>query len=389
MQGAKRGGDSFPIVVQILGDKDEFVARKDETDTAISTGFFFLSAGAATHSSILHVEKSGRPRKAISDALTLDASHLKEIASRNVVRDPLRERVAHIVFVRHGIRDDNGWATPLREALCRRAATAGAPCWDHNPGAGTGPLTEVNIDSYGYFGMLPFLFESIRREKMRDFMDTYVEALAAAHDPDIRVDFLGHSNGTYVLAAGLKEYHTLKVNRVMFANSVVNRAYPWASHELQLQVTGAIRNYTGASDVVVAVFPRLFELHPWLGDLGSAGFSGFTTGKGADGNVTVAGFHGAGIDRKRWPSIAEFFFAQDPPPLEDSLEKNGFVSFLWSVPYLGWLAALAIAGLLGWGIFTGMAKLMGRGLPNVKPVVRVAVQLGVSVAVILMLLIRI
>jgi hypothetical protein len=386
MEAAVQYRDSFPLVVQILGKEDEFVTRGDETDVAITKGFYFLSAGAANHTSILEVGQAGRPRDSITAGLRLDGTQLTRLATMNDSGDPVRARVRHIVFIRHGIRDDNRWATALRDQMCQSAANAGEPCWDRAPPGSAGPLTSINIDSYGYFGMLPFLFQPIRQDKMREFVDSYVEELAAAHDPHARVDFLGHSNGTYVLAAALKKYPTLRVDRVIFANSVVDRSFPWPEYATSHQVTGLVRNYTGASDWVVATFPRLFEIHKALGDLGSAGFSGFEKGAGANGNVTVAGQHGAGIDPLIWQQHANFFFASSPAPSPPSVAKSWWTeNLLWKVPHVAWALVLIGIVVLSWAVF----KLVDKVMPRLPTFPRRILQILVSLLVIGGLLTRI
>jgi pimeloyl-ACP methyl ester carboxylesterase len=107
-------------------------------------------------------------------------------------------------------------------------------------------------------------------------MDMYTETLARY--PNAKdIDFVGHSNGTYLLADALQRYHAMRVRRVVFAGSVVRRDFDWDPLVGRGQV-GLVRNYVASDDWVVALFPRLFEQRPWrfLGnDIGSAGFNGF------------------------------------------------------------------------------------------------------------------
>ena len=62
---------------------------------------------------------------------------------------------------------------------------------------------------------------------MRQFMDDYTEKMATFPNPATKVSFIGHSNGTYILASALQNYVTLRIHRASFAGSVVPRSYPW------------------------------------------------------------------------------------------------------------------------------------------------------------------
>ena len=88
-------------------------------------------------------------------------------------------------------------------------------------------------------------------------MDSYTEELA--HYPSATTfDFIGHSNGTYILASALQRYRTLKVNDVYFAGSVVPQKYKWTDLVAAKRV-GRVVNVVATNDWVVAIFPRLFE----------------------------------------------------------------------------------------------------------------------------------
>jgi hypothetical protein len=338
---------SFPLVAQILGQRDEFVTREDETDISVSRNFVFLPGGEVNHAAIMAVDRPGITRDRILEALKWTDEELIAAHKHNDRRDLSKEQVERIVFVRHGIRDDNLWAPQLRRFLCQEAATAQLPPCTREAGKGhNGRFIDVNIGSYGYFGMLPFLFRGYRDDKVRKFVDDYTEAVAASGNPDVTVDFVGHSNGTYLLAAALEQYRSVRVSKVVFANSVVPQAYGWNGRD-RWQVTGPIRNYMAAGDWVVAVFPRLFELHTSLGNLGSAGFKGFLEPPAVDGNVLLHGSHGAGIAAANWKPIADFLFADGRAPnAQEAREPAWLVDLLWKLPYIGWVLAVALAVVL-------------------------------------------
>src|SRR5208337_2032625 len=134
-----------------------------------------------------------------------------------------------------------------------------------------------------------------RQSNVRWFMDEFTEIKAVYPNLEA-VHFIGHSNGTYVLASALKRYKTLKVGRIAFAGSVVRRDYNW---DAVVGRIGKIRNYVGSSDWVVGWFPKLFEMWPFSllnHDIGSAGFDGFIRPLGNELEIKfVQGNHGAAL----------------------------------------------------------------------------------------------
>src|SRR5262249_17192292 len=115
--------------------------------------------------------------------------------------------VTQVVFVLHGIRDLGRWSAQFEQAL------ESAP----PPAQGRRLIVSVR---YGYFNMAAFLFRPDREKFVRWFMDQYTETLAKYPNARTR-DFIGHSNGTYLLATALESYKSMKIRRVAFAGSVV------------------------------------------------------------------------------------------------------------------------------------------------------------------------
>jgi len=58
-------------------------------------------------------------------------------------------------------------------------------------------------------------------------MDKYV-ALRARF-PNAEFSYIGHSNGTYLVARALEDYPAARFRNVLFAGSVVRRSYDWAA----------------------------------------------------------------------------------------------------------------------------------------------------------------
>jgi hypothetical protein len=204
--------------------------------------------------------------------------------------------VKTVVFILHGIRDMGEWTSyfeaPLQEAYVEKHTSGEKLC--------------VHRASYGYFAMGPFLLWADRQKNVRWFMDQVTE-LNARFKNLREIHFIGHSNGTYILASALEKYVTLKVEHVVLAGSVVRRDFPWSAFMGRVK---QVRNYVGSSDWVVGWFPRLFEISGFRflnRDIGSAGFNGFQDGFVQPMETRfVRGGHGAALVKENVGSIVDF-----------------------------------------------------------------------------------
>jgi len=203
-----------------------------------------------------------------------------------------------------------------------------------------------------------FLLPRARQKYVRWFMDQYTETLARYPNVE-RVDFIGHSNGTYLLGEALKKYRAMKVDRVVLGGSVLPKAYDWQQVFDRNQVE-AVRNFVADDDWVVALFPRFFEL-PLMrrlnDDLGSAGFNGFDVSKDGTGrqrleNIKfIQGGHAAFLGHL--DSIANFLVpaaSANPPVSEPSaLQPERGSQLLNGVSkYFTWLVWFPLLALLVW-----------------------------------------
>ena len=247
----------------------------------------------------------------------------------------------------HGIRDNGGWSIEVDRALQTVANSLNRS-------------VEPIKAGYGYFPMFRFLFLSSRQTNVRWFMDRYTEVIARY--PEANVSFVGHSNGTYLLAAALQRYESFKIHRAAFAGSVVPKAYPWDQLVQQQRVT-AIRNDMASADWVVGVFPGFFELLH-LSDIGTAGHNGFQDDAPKDSsfNKYFKGGHGAALNSDNYRSVAEFILtgqSREPQGTRLVAKKNGVVAFIAKQCLFVVLAiVLAIAGI---GYF--VCQLLSRWIP--------------------------
>jgi pimeloyl-ACP methyl ester carboxylesterase len=206
--------------------------------------------------------------------------------------------------------------------------------------------------------MLRFLFFGARQVNVRWFMDRYTEALARY--PQAKISYVGHSNGTYLLASALERYRACRIHHVAFAGSVVPKQYPWDRLRAEGRVQ-AVRNDIASADWIVGVFPGLFELLHWA-DLGTAGHNGFQddTPKESSFDRYFQGGHGAALNAANHPSLARFILTGERmPPNQPILvdQQNGLTATLAKLCWLVWLLIIMVLGLIGFGITTGLIGL--------------------------------
>ena len=354
-------------VIQLLGDSDDVVTHCDNKDVEASQGFVFIPVRQTGHAEIIQMvlQNSPAPYQNIaalraglfSSALEDEIEDLRGRYSTPILN--AESGIKHVVFVMHGIRDFGEWTDAIEEEFLRRPEIGGR--------------VKVIRSSYGYFSMLRFLLLGARQVNVRWFMDQYTQAIARY--PNAKVSYVGHSNGTYLLASALQHYRSLRVHRVLFAGSVVHTRFPWKKFidrpKDEKQVID-IRNIVASVDLVVGIFPRLFELiaeitpisHSGFFDVGAAGFRGFTERKFNVGYVD--GGHGVALDpknKKRIKAIADYLFLKegDADNLKDAfVDSEGppwYADWLSKLCWLVWLALVAAVILLGVGFTKFLTRL--------------------------------
>ncbi len=354
-----------PIVVQLLGDTDDRVSAEDNRDVAVCAGFHFLPLLHTDHGSVLELgtpsssrtSPEGRRRRALELALTAAPTELAAAARDGDVQDDDEsmaervqvhpdERIEHVIFVMHGIRDDGDWVNRLGDVIEEEAARRGEA-----------DRVEVVTSRYGRFPMALFLLGVSRGEKVRWFVDQYTEV--SAKYPNARISFFGHSNGTYLATAAMDRYTELDFDTIVFAGSVVPSTSPWDERKDDGRFA-RFRNYAAASDLVVAVFPGVFE---WLEsmslgfvntDLGAGGFRGFQEDSGNEDEVRhVAGAHGAVVSKDgngtyaHFPDIARYLLGDDVE-VTATVDKDSLVDTLGNLALLVWLFLLVILAAPIW-----------------------------------------
>jgi alpha-beta hydrolase superfamily lysophospholipase len=346
----------IPPTIQLYGEDEDLVSREDMLDQKYCANFILIDVPGTGHGYAGNFHEpgvGGRRRERFVLALRapisklrqqsqahfipLGASQPKELGNRN-------QRVKDVVFVIHGIRDWGDWTYKVSQCIDQIAK---------------GILRSVNViaPAYTRFPLLGFLLGPERRKKVEWFVNEYTRALAA--HPDARFHFIGHSNGTYLLASALERYEMMRVNRVAFAGSVVRRDYPWDKLVAQKRVE-SVRNDRAVDDLVVAVFPRFFELVQEatgisLADVGGAGVFGFHDAAGRRDQVLLQGGHGAAIVPANHVSLARYVLGLDATPrLDESIKTADRVStstqWIATFSWLVWLGLVACPFLLALGL---------------------------------------
>ena len=166
-------------------------------------------------------------------------------------------------------------------------------------------------------------------------MDRYTTA--KAQYPNASFSYVGHSNGTYLLAKALQDYPAVKFGNVVFAGSVVNRDFDWVQLIKQRRVEQVL-NFVASADWVVAWFPKALQ-DIGIQDLGSAGYNGFSKLPDANKGYVIGG-HGAALDEGWWNAIAEFIvtgkYAQ-PTGANMVAESAWWVSYPALVSWAVWI----------------------------------------------------
>jgi pimeloyl-ACP methyl ester carboxylesterase len=327
------------LTVQLLGTIDDLVAPTDNVDLVTGRDFVYLDVPFSGHANVIEMDDPvvGEHRREVFQLALSEEP--KSLANRNLAPGDLglfeaRSHVTDVIFVIHGIRDVGYWT----QKIARRVEALGnAPP----------KVYASETSSYGYFAMFPFLLPSRRRAKVQWLMDQYVEARSLY--PNARFSYMGHSNGTYLVANALQGYRACRFQRIVFAGSVVRTDYDWATL-LSRRQTEAVLNYVATADAIVAWFPGALERLNWQ-DLGSAGHNGFRDKSREVFQVKyIPGGHGAALSEKNWDDIAQFIvsdIAAAPEAPNPPMKQNRIIKFVGIVSPVVWVAIVVILYEIG------------------------------------------
>lgn len=325
-------GARLPHTVSLVGSRDEYISPADAMDLGPREDFTYIEVPFSNHLQILEVDPdtASSPEAAsqpsaparlraglIRRALTDDPEELADLAmSHDDIDDYIDEMdrplgqaaeapveiVRQVVFIVHGIRDNDFWT----KRIAREIKTAGR---------GRALVIRAPSPSYGYFSMWDFINFWGRRDATYWFLEKYAEIRVLY--PDAPISYIGHSNGTYIAANALACCAMVRLDRILFAGSVVRTDYDWTRLAGR---ASSVLNLVATADWVVACLPGAFQqLGLRFFGVGGAGFYGFkepTTEQGPEVRNFrfLEGGHGVGVSEPLWRDIANYMIDGRLPP---------------------------------------------------------------------------
>ena len=355
------------LTIQLLGTEDKFVSPEDNIDLVSGKDFVYLEVRFSNHLNVVEMakpktdnsdeyDKYEKRRKVFLSALTDDVNPLQEqsqkltnaieeltLKHKRTTENP--DEITDVIFVIHGIRDEGHWTNRIAQRVISQNEEANKNRSEQNQ-----RHFAIETSRYGYFPMLLFALPWTRRAKVAWFMDQYAENLVLY--PKAKFSFIGHSNGTYLLAQAIKEYQCCKFKRIVFAGSVVPKEYPWDDY-IGKRVEKVL-NYVATCDWVVAIFPNF--LHWFQRDLGSAGHDGFNAQSQVTNIKYIRGDHGAALSEYNWDVIAKFI-VHDSIDIEELKHHKIFkfprgkcIEIIGKIPWIIWMLIIILFSFVGYSI---------------------------------------
>ena len=382
---------TLPSTVFLLGSEDEFMSPADAMDLGPRNEYTYIEVPYSTHTAILEVEAESASTESDPSPKTMQARQRAELVRRALTQEPHEmsdiamhhddiddygdemdrlirpdstvpvDKVQQVVFIVHGIRDNGFWT----KRIAREIKTIAR---------GRSVVIRAPSPSYGYFSMWDFVRFWGRKDATYWFLEKYAEIRVLY--PDTPISYIGHSNGTYLATNALASCEMVKLDRILFAGSVVRTDFDWAALRGRVH---SILNLVATNDLVVACLPGAFEqLGLRFFGVGGAGYYGFPERVAEPGPEVknfrfLEGGHGIGISEALWSDIAHYVIdgrslprtvgASEPPrarPERRSVCQEQRAKWYRLVPIaaavLGYcILATLIALLEGWALLGATA----------------------------------
>lgn len=294
---SEKAESPLPQVIQLLGDRDDVVHENDSIDVLAFPSGIYSRVPDATHGDIHRLDKLPQAdsdrRYALLRAAIVEPEKL-EVQSPN--KDELaKPSPPRIIFILHGIRASriDDWLMETENAI-RDLFPSG---------------TLIQRPNYGFFTAIRFTLPIVRRRNIRKFQDCYTETLA--RHPNVTPDFIGHSNGTYMLGQSLLEIPSMRFGNVLLAGSVLPENFPW-DELLETQVQ-RVRSDRGQKDWPVGWLCSAMKNGMGMRDVGTGGYLGFERGQVIQERYHPGG-HGDMFTKDNIPRMAKFTLGIDPGP---------------------------------------------------------------------------
>lgn len=338
--------EKAPVVVQLLGTRDELVTRDDSVDVEQFQNGFYIQVPDATHGNLFRLDCAEDPSgryAIIRDAFV----HERPKNAENItITGPDK-----VVFVLHGIRADNRtWVQETIDTIKSR--------W---------PDVEAIGPQYPFVSALKFAIPMTRRRSLRWFQDAYSQALA--RNPRARFSFIGHSNGTYLLGESLRSIPGMQFDQAALIGSVLPADYDWDERVRRQQIQ-SIRVDGSCYDWPVGWLCSALR-GIGMKDVGTGGFRGFTTFVSPNKRefFWYVGGHSAPLKTDNLEALAQYAVTGTVlEPAELGHEVKWFSVASRAARVVAPLALLAVVALLGYLAF-------------VRPLAAVLIALAALVAI--------
>ena len=369
---AKQGGKDTPeplpppLVVQVYGTRDDVVTTEDIDDSLYMPGTVRREMMDANHGQLIDLSDLSTADarwKVLDQAIhgELDGTDDYKPASP----DP-------VYFILHGIRASayDAWVGELTETL--QPDQQSVDPVDRRP--------KVLSLNYRFFSSIEFALRGTRQRNIHQFLDLYLQA-ALTNDAD-GFRFIGHSNGTYMMASVMQKVPAVRFRHIMLAGSVLPSDFNWKALFDNGQIgyydggqwqPGRVHNDQARVDVPVGILANGLRVLGYR-DIGAGGFRGFegvnSTGVSYHPLHTFPKGHGAAlmnhVGRKhnlpdypaRMPQIAAFLTDGTPCPEPKDTRSKGFAFLSRIAGLIIVVALLLILGLLALG-FWGLLGWLG------------------------------
>ncbi|MBC6904515.1 alpha/beta hydrolase [Saccharophagus sp. K07] len=342
-----------PSITQILGTVDSLVTRRDSMDLEQFPN--------ATHVSIPDVNHRQLPLMDEGPNAEMRYRFIKDALVGTVTGNsdpiPINSDKQHIIFVLHGIRAGNrGWVQALEERI-----------------RDVLPDASVITPSYGYLSALEFVVPFLHRRPIRVFQQLYCDSII--ENPNARVDFVGHSNGTYILGHSLRALSAMKFDNVVLTGSVLPRDFEWREFMkgTSPQVK-KLRNDCANADWPVGILCKGLS-GIFRNDIGTGGYEGFHHD---DDNVFQYWFHKGGhsaaLSEDNLPNIARFLAQGDGTSKPSNLVEEDL-----------WFSLLSkFASVIFWALVGCLVIVFGLSLATQHIYVALGILIGLVVLAIIL-----
>ena len=277
-------GKLGPVVIQLLGTRDDLVSRDDSVDIEQFPSAYYIEIPGAGHADLHHltgVFESEERYALLCEGFVKKAPSFGE--------NKTISGSEQVIFILHGIRANNKtWVEQITTYIQNR--------W---------PGVKVISPQYKFVSALQFANPMTRRRNLRWFQDAYSEALA--QNPHARLSFIGHSNGTYLFGESLRSIPGMQFERAVLVGSVLPTDYEWNERVDKGQIK-SLRIDNSCHDYPVGWLCSALQ-GMLMKDVGTGGYDGFIQPTDPSKKTEFCwykGGHSAPLDLINLPSLAEY-----------------------------------------------------------------------------------